>query len=220
MPELGLHFAVCFALTAPVLGLRRAAVISLVSLMPDLDVLFHVHRSASHSAILILAVCLVVVGLTVRLRPRLLGLVSAASLALLSHPIMDMFSTYTPVLYPLTNESVYVNVEWKALIGWSILANSVVKIDRRPTEFVSFDRLAAPIFSSEGFIVFLILVAIPCLEVFVRRLRTPKLSESERTGQQCFSSYVHGLVSELQAVGHEYVSRSKQIVMKSRSMSC
>jgi len=104
MPELALHFTVPLALTAPVLGIRKAIAVSLISLLPDLDVFLHVHRSPSHSIVLLLVVCLVAVYLMSRLKPRYLGLVSVGCLALLSHPIMDLFSTYTPILYPLVHK--------------------------------------------------------------------------------------------------------------------
>jgi len=171
MPELVLHFSVPFALTAPVLGLRKAIFISLVSLLPDLDVLLHTHRSGSHSVIILGAISLMVVGLVSKLRPRLLILASAGCLALLGHPIMDMFSTYTPILYPLVKDSVYLNVEVRALIASSISPILEAEIRTRPTRFENFGRFDAPIFSNESFIVSVLLVAIPILLVLSQRLR-------------------------------------------------
>jgi len=168
VPELALHFAVPFALTAPVLGIRRAIAVSLISLLPDLDVFLHVHRSPSHSIILLLVVCLVAVGLVSRLEPKHLGLVSAGCLALFSHPIMDLFSTYTPILYPLVLESFYLDFEGRLMIGGSTMPSSTAQIDTTPTVFESFHRLDAPIFTSEGFIVSLLLVAVPFLLIILR----------------------------------------------------
>jgi hypothetical protein len=172
MPELALHFAVPFALTAPVLGLRKATVVSFLALIPDLDVFFHVHRSPSHSVILLLVVSLAAVGLVSRLKPKFLGLALAGSLALLSHPLMDVFSTYTPILYPLMLTSVYVDFEGRLLIGGSATPSSSAQVNTTPTVFESFQRLDAPIFTSEGFIVSLLLVAIPLIVVFLIRVQT------------------------------------------------
>jgi len=172
MPELALHFAVPFALAAPGLGVRRATAVSLISLLPDLDVFFHVHRSPSHSVIILLVASLVGVGLVGRLKPRFLGLASAGCLALLSHPLMDVFSTYTPILYPLTLESVYVDFEGRLTIGGSATPSSTTQVNTTPTVFESFQRLDAPIFTSEGFIVSLLLVAIPLIIVFLLRAQT------------------------------------------------
>jgi len=181
MPELALHFAVPFALAAPVLGVRRAIVVSLISLLPDLDVFFHVHRSPSHSVILLLVASLVAVGLVRGLKPKFLGLALAGSLALLSHPVMDVFSTYTPIFYPLMLESVYVDFEGKLTIGSSATPSSTAQVNTTPTVFESFQRLDAPIFTSEGFIVSLLLVAIPLIMVFLLRVQTrSKRITSER----------------------------------------
>ena len=171
MPELALHFSVVFALTAPVLGLRKAIALSLISLVPDLDALFQVHRSASHSVIPLLVVSLVAFGLVRKLKPNLLSMVCVGCLALVCHPVMDMFSTYTPILYPLIAESVYISVEGKILIGGSITPSISGEIETKPTEFARFQTLDAPLFTNEGFIVSLLLVAMPFLMVFLRRSR-------------------------------------------------
>ena len=171
MPEVALHFAVPFALTAPVLGLRRAMVVSSLALIPDLDVFFHVHRSASHSLVLLMAVSLVVVGLVKKLKPKLFGAACVACLALLCHPVMDMFSTYTPVLYPLIAESVHVNVQGKIIFGASIEPSLTAQVNTMPTEFAGFQRLDAPVFTNEGFIVSLLLVVIPLIVVSLRSLQ-------------------------------------------------
>jgi hypothetical protein len=52
MPEPAMHFSVVFALAAPRLGVKRALLLSFIVLMPDLDVLMHVHRSMSRSIVL------------------------------------------------------------------------------------------------------------------------------------------------------------------------
>jgi len=171
MPELALHFAVPFAVTAPVLGVRKAIAVSFVSLLPDLDVFFHVHRSPSHSIILLLVVSLVAVGLVSRLIPKYLSLASVGCLTLLMHPIMDLFSTYTPILYPLALESFYLDFEGRLMIGGSTIPTSTSQVDTTPTVFESFERLDAPMFTSEGFIVSLLLVAVPFLMIILRHAR-------------------------------------------------
>ena len=171
MPELLLHFAVPFALGVPVLGVRRAIVVSMISLIPDLDVLFHLHRSPSHSVVLLLIPCLVAVGLVSRLKPRFLGLALAGSLALLGHPVMDVFSTYTPILYPLMLKSVYIDFQGRLTIGGSATPSSTAQVNTTPTVFEVFQRLDAPIFTSEGFIVSVLLVAMPLVIVFLSRVR-------------------------------------------------
>ncbi len=141
MPEPALHFAVPFALMAPVLGPRKAALVSLVSLIPDLDALFSVHRSVTHSFVLLLLVSLIAVGLTIRLKPRQLRLVSCGVLSLLIHPIMDVFDTQSPFLWPVVGEPIYLNLRW----------------------VLPVNRVGYPILTGEGFVVSLLLVTIPLL---------------------------------------------------------
>jgi len=116
----------------------------------------------------LLVICLVAVGLVRRLKPKYLGLVSIGCLALLSHPVMDLFSTLTPILYPLVLESFYLDFEGRLVIGGSTMPSSTAQIDTKPTVFESFRRLDAPIFTSEGFIVSLLLVAVPFLMIIIR----------------------------------------------------
>ena len=60
-----LHVAVPFAsLRALSVDRRKAAFASVVALTPDLDIFFHVHRSQSHSIIVLAAVVLPLLILT------------------------------------------------------------------------------------------------------------------------------------------------------------
>jgi membrane-bound metal-dependent hydrolase YbcI (DUF457 family) len=175
MPELALHFAVPFALAAPVLGLRRALLVSLIALTPDLDALLQIHRSATHSVIPLLAIVVVAVFLVHRFRADFFGLTYASGLALLSHPVMDLFSTYTPILYPLMRDSVWLKVEGFVLIGQSIKPHMTTVVVTEPTAFQRFQILDAPVFTNEGFILSLLLVAVPFLMVLGQHVRRVKL---------------------------------------------
>ena len=65
MPEPLIHFAVPFAsLRAFGVDLRKAVLVSLVAVAPDLDVLFNVHRSQTHSVIMLAVVALPLFVLT------------------------------------------------------------------------------------------------------------------------------------------------------------
>jgi len=84
---------------------------------------------------------------------------------------MDLFSTYTPILYPLALESFYLDFEGRLMIGGSTIPTSTSQVDTTPTVFESFERLDAPMFTSEGFIVSLLLVAVPFLMIILRHAR-------------------------------------------------
>jgi len=163
MPELLLHFAVPFAVSAPVLGVRRAFLVASVALIPDFDVLVHVHRSVSHSVLVLGLGVAVALALAFRLRRGLMPLVGVCGLALLGHPVMDMFQTLTPILYPVVNWSVCLDVRGRVLIGEVLKPVVSAETKLGPTVFKTFQSLDAPIFTSEGFIISTMLVAVPIL---------------------------------------------------------
>lgn len=86
-----IHFVVPFtALTLLGVRIKKALPISLVALLPDLDTLSWVHRSLSHSLIVLWVV--VAPLLMLARRWRLHGYVWLASLAVASHLVLDLFA--------------------------------------------------------------------------------------------------------------------------------
>ena len=62
MPEPLIHFIIpLFLLMMLGLNLKKSIIISSLAIVPDLDVIFHVHRSASHSIIFILTLSIVII---------------------------------------------------------------------------------------------------------------------------------------------------------------
>ncbi len=166
MPDLLTHFAVGFALAAPFLGVRKAVLAGVVALIPDLDVFFHVHRSITHSAIVLLAFSLPIAYLAhkcgVGWRASAIAVVS-----LMSHPVLDMFQTYTPVLYPFPS-SVFVDVKAGSLFDGSL--KPYFRLDARTvaSDFTPFTSFDGPLFAHETFPVSLVLIIVPMLYSFAR----------------------------------------------------
>ncbi|MEM2178051.1 MAG: glycosyltransferase [Candidatus Methanomethylicaceae archaeon] len=161
MPELLLHFSIPFALTALRLGLMKAILISTLALLPDLDVLFHIHRSMSHSIIILILAYLPILIFVYKFKNFNLALIGL--LALLTHLFLDSFQTYTPLLYPIIDKSIWFRIEGGLLIsGLSIKPEFQAVIKDVPTVFKHFEVLDAPLFTSEGLSISLILI-IPTL---------------------------------------------------------
>jgi len=182
MPEPALHFSVIFALSAPRLGVKRALILSIIALLPDLDVLFYVHRSVSHSLIMLsLSWLLFLTFIRIMKRERLrLGL--SCLLALLSHPIMDCFQNYTPILYPILDRSLWARFDGSFLIsseGFS--PHFSASIIDAPTIFRSFQHFDAPIFTSEGLIISLLLIIVPLFLETNAFKRTANITSSARS---------------------------------------
>jgi len=162
MPEPLLHFAIPFALSAPILGIKRAMIVGVVSMLPDIDALFHVHRSVSHSIIILSIMTLLAVLLSLKFGGDT-GLVAASGLGLLSHPLIDSFQSPAPILYPLSSFSYHVSPNLLVTISDRISANLVIAIEREPVNFTHFQSLDAPIFTDMGFIISLLLVGVPII---------------------------------------------------------
>jgi hypothetical protein len=64
MPELLLHFAIPFSISAPIIGVKRAIVVGIVGMLPDVDALLHVHRSMTHSIIILTILSLIPLYIT------------------------------------------------------------------------------------------------------------------------------------------------------------
>jgi len=163
-----IHFVVPFiALTLVSVKTKKALSISLLALLPDLDALFLVHRSLSHSLIIVLVVAMSMLLLTYKLRLRVYGYVGFGLLAVASHLVLDLFSGYTPLLWPLYGYSLWVQAGLVAHIGSSPSLTSSLKLLKESITFHPFLSLDAPLFTGEG----LILSAVLLLPVLLRAFR-------------------------------------------------
>ncbi len=164
MPEPLLHFAIPFSIAAPILGLRKAFLVGLIALIPDLDAAVGIHRSVTHSLVILTLFSIAPLILIARLQPRSLDVAFASYLGMVSHLLMDLFQTYTPILYPLTNHSLWIDVNGIIRISQETLATQLeATLKTEPTTFTRFTELDAPLFTSQGLIISLILITIPTL---------------------------------------------------------
>jgi len=172
LSELLLHFAIPFAAFSYFRRPREAFVASLIALLPDLDaLLIGVHRSTSHSLVVVLAVCGIALLLIRALRSRLLRLGLLVTLGLLSHLLLDLFTTYTPIFWPLVSWSLFISLDGGVHISESVNLKVSLDLSTTTTEFTPFTVLDAPIFTSEGFAVSLILIGSVFANMYSDRLR-------------------------------------------------
>lgn len=172
LPEPLLHFAIPFAsLALARVGYRKALLVSILALTPDLDALLLVHRSQSHSLILLGAVTLAAYLLLRRTRYR--AYVLLGSLGVASHIILDIFSWYTPAMWPVLDQSIRVLVELNVHIASQPTMAFNLQLLTRPTVFEAFETIDAPIFTSEGVISSAALLFSTLYATFQYRLRKP-----------------------------------------------
>jgi membrane-bound metal-dependent hydrolase YbcI (DUF457 family) len=73
----------------------------------------------THSIIILTILSLIPLYITsFKLKEKSLALLSFISIT--THPIMDMFQTYTPIIYSISNFSIQVSVKGNILISQSI----------------------------------------------------------------------------------------------------
>ncbi len=72
-----------------------------LAIIPDLDVIFGAHRSVSHSLFALGAISIVLILYAIYFKPRWKAPAIIVSLLLLSHPLMDIFTGPTQLLWPI-----------------------------------------------------------------------------------------------------------------------
>ncbi|MCS7114989.1 MAG: glycosyltransferase [Candidatus Bathyarchaeota archaeon] len=153
------HFMVPFVVLI-VLGLspKRALPLALLALIPDFDALFLVHRSLSHS-IFVLAAVFIPLSITAYALKRGMRTCASAFFTLASHVVLDAFSGATPVFWPLYGNAIWVKANLTVHVGGSVNLSPNMALLAEPITFHAFRSLDAPLFTGEGLIVSLMLLA-------------------------------------------------------------
>jgi membrane-bound metal-dependent hydrolase YbcI (DUF457 family) len=176
--ELLLHFTVPFAsLTAMRLDWRKALFTSLIALLPDLDVLFHIHRSLSHSLVVLAIIILPILAIAHK-NKTVTNLTLLAALGIITHIILDLFDAYTPLLYPISNQSFQILTSLDFHTGSQSYFTYNLRLLAKsysPAAFQSFD---GQVISTDGFAVSLVLLG-PYLVTLIRN-RAPILKRKWR----------------------------------------
>jgi hypothetical protein len=150
-----LHVVLPF--TALVLGgvkPHKAAPLAVLGIVPDLDALFLVHRSISHSAVILSLAWAPILAITYfKPRYRKLGL-----LVLLSHPVIDMMGSSTPILWPLLDTSIHISLSLNGKVGEGVSLIPRVEVQRTATVFKQVTSIDYPLFTGEGLTVSLLLL--------------------------------------------------------------
>jgi hypothetical protein len=151
MPEPLVHFIVPFSVLIMCgMGIKKSAFIASLAIVPDVDVLFHVHRSVSHSVFFILLLCAPVIVITAATYAKHTTDTVIASLVILSHPFMDSFTYFTPLFWPLYNNAVYIIAEMTTNMDNVSQVHLLLDLKLEPVVFYHTISMDAPIFTSEG----------------------------------------------------------------------
>lgn len=150
IPEEAIHVLLPFML---LLALRfeplKALAYSMFGVVPDLDVLFGTHRSYTHSFVIVGAVLLPLL-LAAKVKGRAITPILVVTLVVFSHIFMDVFTGYTPVLYPLYDREVY--IKYDLTVNTTTYAlKSDLKVMTEPVHF-ELKPVDAPILTENGLV--------------------------------------------------------------------
>jgi len=158
--EPALHFSIPFSVLSYLrLDPAMCLIVSVAALVPDLDILFRVHRSVSHSAVLYLPVA--VLGIVASVYSSCWSvLLFATWFSLTSHVLLDTVSGFSPIFWPLSKEEVCVSVALGVRVGNSVQLRPEVSIRRKPLDVRQRDSLDAVALTLEGALVSVLLLAV------------------------------------------------------------
>jgi membrane-bound metal-dependent hydrolase YbcI (DUF457 family) len=149
---------------------RAAAPLALLGVLPDLDALLLTHRSLSHSVIILSLAWAPILAATWFRKPELRVYAVIGLLVLVSHPVIDMMGGYTPVLWPLLDDSISVNLALNGHISEGVSISPTMSVQSIPTVFQSVTSIDYPLFTGEGMMISLILLTPIALDLLKKRL--------------------------------------------------
>ncbi|MEM3386783.1 MAG: metal-dependent hydrolase [Nitrososphaerales archaeon] len=168
-----IHFVIPFvALMLVGVKFKNALLLSLFALAPDLDALFLIHRSFTHSIPFLLLAAAPLLFIIYRLNAKLLRYGFIALLSMLSHVVLDLPAGYTPILWPLYNYSIWFQGDLFAHIGSAPTLSLNLHILTEPITFRYLGSLDAPLFTGSGLILALTILTPFFVKIIVQSFRS------------------------------------------------
>ncbi len=161
-----LHFLFPYAILT-LIGLKaeKAIPLALLGIVPDLDILFYVHRSPSHSAVVITAAFIIPIIAAWLYRREYLHYAILGYLSTVSHPIFDMLGGYTPILWPLYNQSIMISIQLILRINPVIQLEPQFAVKQIPITFPQIETFHALVFNGPGALMATLIAVYVCYRV-------------------------------------------------------
>jgi len=171
MPDLLTHYMASYLIARTIVEPRRALLLALVGLLPDVDVLLLVHRWVTHSIPVELLASAPLLALTYTYRRGYFGVVVLAVLLYTLHIAMDLLTGLTPALWPLAPAlalNIGVNGAY-SVNGVKITPGFEVVVG--PADFARRDSFEGPLVSETGLMLALIVALISLAEYYASKGR-------------------------------------------------
>jgi membrane-bound metal-dependent hydrolase YbcI (DUF457 family) len=155
---------------------HKAAPLAVLGVLPDLDALLLLHRSLSHSAV-ILSLAWAPILAFAYFRPEYRKTAALALLVLLSHPVLDMMGSSTPILWPLLDTSIHLKLSLNGKIGDGVSLSPHLEVQRTATVFEQVASIDYPLFTGEGLMISLLLLTPIALNFLWERRSAGRLNK-------------------------------------------
>lgn len=169
MPDLVTHYVFSYLIASRVVSRKKAFILAVVGLLPDLDALFRIHRWFTHSIFLTILAGIILIMLTYLLNRRYVKYAVVISAIYSIHLLMDLFMGFTPILWPLLNESYSLSLNLNATFsttGVNLYPHIIVNTEE--TSFIVQSEVSGPLFSDMSIIVAIGIIATVLMEDYFR----------------------------------------------------
>ena len=170
MPDLLTHYMASYLVARALVGPRRALLLALVGLLPDVDALLLVHRWVTHSILVELLASTPLLALTYAYKRGYFGVVVLAVLLYTLHIVMDLLTGLTPALWPLA-PALALNIGVNGVYGVDgVRVTPGFEVVVGPVDFARRDSVEGPLVSETGLVLALVATLTLLIECASRRL--------------------------------------------------
>ena len=171
MPDLLTHYMASYLIARTIVEPRRALLLALLGLLPDVDVLLLVHRWVTHSIPVELLASAPLLALTYTYRRGYFGVAVLAVLLYTLHMVMDLLTGLTPALWPLA-PALALNIGVNGVYGVDgVRVTPGFEVVVGPVDFARRDSFEGPLVSETGLVLALIVALISLAEYYASKGR-------------------------------------------------
>jgi hypothetical protein len=136
---------------------KNAALFALLGILPDMDAVLLVHRSFSHSIIVMILIFVPIYMLSRLYKPEYVRFIILGFLIIISHPVLDL-GGYTPIFWPVYKSSIKLGVSLNGVVNEGIRLRPHLQVSQEPTYFIKYSSIDYPLFTYDGLMISLILL--------------------------------------------------------------
>jgi membrane-bound metal-dependent hydrolase YbcI (DUF457 family) len=136
---------------------KTSAILATLGVVSDIDALLLIHRSLSHSLVIIGLIYTPLFLYAWHRKPGLQRTFILAFLVSASHPILDL-GGLTPILWPIIQNSLSLHMSLNGVMQEGFSFRPRINIKQVPTDFSRFTGFDYPLFTQDGLLTATILL--------------------------------------------------------------